>query len=54
MDPMVKRQRQERANKFEDFRKQEEKRLEISPGQFPPKEGFYSIRLKLIQYRKNF
>ena len=51
MDPLVKRQRQETAKKFEEFREQEEKRLKISPGKFPPKEGFYSIRLKLIQYR---
>ena len=46
MCPMVKKQRKERAKKIEDFRMQEEKRLEKSPGQFPTKEGFYSIRYK--------
>ena len=44
MDPTVKKQRQERAKQFEDFRKQEE-----TPGHFPPKEGFYSIRFKYLQ-----
>jgi len=49
MDPTVKKQRQERAKQFEDFRKQEEKRLEKTPGHFPPKEGFYSIRFEYLQ-----